>query len=49
MRRLERTALLAATGLGLALCSTTCKEQSEAPQLSPPQPRMPADAWRGTG
>ena len=42
MRRIERTTLLAAIGLGMALWSTACKEQSEAPQPPPAQPRMPA-------
>jgi len=43
MKRIEQTSLLAAIGLGLALCSTACKEQSEAPK-PPAQPRIPTEA-----
>ena len=37
------TSLLAAIGLGLALCSIACKEQSEVPK-PPAQPEIPTEA-----
>jgi mono/diheme cytochrome c family protein len=38
MRRIGRTTLLAAIGLGMTLCSTACERQNEAPQ-----PRVPPE------
>ncbi len=44
MKRIEQTSLLAAICLGLALCSTACKEQNEAPKPPPARPRIPMEA-----
>ena len=43
MRRIARTAPLTAIGLGLALCTTACTEQSDAPRLPPAQARTAAE------
>ena len=48
MKRIERNARLAAAGLWLALCSTACSEQSDAPQPPPVQPQTPAEAGDAT-